>query len=198
MKYRLLGDSGLKVSDLCLGAMTFGEEFGFGADRDECRRMYDAYVNAGGNFIDTANIYNAGTSERFLSEFIRADRSRLVLATKFTMNSNPADPNAGGNSRKNLHQALNASLQRLGTDYIDLYWVHAWDGLTPLDEVLRGLDDAVRAGKILYVGFSNMPAWVVARANTIAELRGWTRAVALQVHYNLIERTPERELVPCA
>jgi aryl-alcohol dehydrogenase-like predicted oxidoreductase len=198
MRYRLLGDTGLKVSELCLGTMTFGEEWGFGAHRDECRRVFDAYLAAGGNFIDSANIYTAGSSERFLAEFIAPHRQRLVLASKFTMTTDARDLNAGGNSRKNLHQALDASLKRLGTDYIDLYWVHAWDGLTPLDELLRALDDAVRAGKILYTGFSNVPAWVVSRAQTIAELRGWSRFAALQLHYSLVERNCERELVPCA
>lgn len=198
MQFRYLGQSGLKVSELCLGTMTFGESTGFGADRQECRRIYDAYMAADGNFIDTANIYTGGSSEEFLGEFIRADRSRLVLATKYSMSTLPSDPNAGGNARKNLHESLHASLRRLGTDYVDLLWVHAWDGITPLDELLRALDDVVRAGKALYIGFSNVPAWVISRANTMAELRGWTRFVALQLHYNLTERNVERELVPCA
>lgn len=198
MQFRYLGQSGLKVSELCLGTMTFGESTGFGAHRDECRRIYDAYLAAEGNFIDTANIYTGGSSEAFLGEFIGADRSRLVLATKYSMSTNPADPNAGGNARKTLHESLHASLRRLRTDYVDLLWVHAWDGATPLDELLRALDDVVRAGKALYIGFSNVPAWVVSRANTLAELRGWSRFVALQLHYNLTERNIERELVPCA
>ncbi len=198
MRYRLLGRSGLKVSEICLGTMTFGEEHGFGAPLTESRQMFDAFLEAGGNFIDTANIYTQGSSERFLAEFIGPERSRLVLASKFSMTTDPADPNAGGNSRKNLQRALEASLRRLRTDYLDLYWVHAWDQSTPLDELMRALDDAVRAGKILYAGFSNVPAWVVARAQTLAELRGWTRFVALQLHYSLIERNVERELLPCA
>lgn len=198
MRFRLLGSSGLKVSELCLGTMTFGESTGIGANHDESRRMYDTYREAGGNFIDTANLYTGGESEKFLGEFIGADRTRVVLATKYSMNTDPANPNAGGNARKNLHEALHASLQRLRTDYVDLFWVHAWDGLTPLDELMRALDDAVRAGKVLYIGFSNVPAWVVSRANTMAELRGWSRFVALQLHYNLTERNVERELVPCA
>lgn len=198
MRYRLLGRSGLKVSEICLGTMTFGEEHGFGAPLDESRRMFDAFVEAGGNFIDTANIYTQGSSERFLAEFVAAQRGRLVLASKFSMTTDPADPNAGGNSRKNLQQALEASLRRLRTDYLDLYWVHAWDQLTPPEELLRALDDAVRAGKILYTGFSNVPAWVIARAQTLAELQGWTRFVALQLHYSLVERNVERELLPCA
>ncbi|MEZ5459095.1 MAG: aldo/keto reductase [Steroidobacteraceae bacterium] len=198
MQYRWLGRSGVRVSELCLGTMTFGEEHGFGADISESRRMFDAFIEAGGNFIDTANMYTQGSSERFLAEFIAPLRSRLVLASKFTMSTDPADPNGGGNSRKNMTQALDATLRRLRTDYLDLYWVHAWDQQTPLDEVLRALDDAVRAGKILYTGFSNVPAWVVARAQTLAELRGWTRFVALQLHYSLVERHVERELLPCA
>ena len=198
MRFRQLGRSGLKVSEICLGTMTFGEESGFGAGEAECRRMFDAYVAAGGNFVDTANIYTGGTSERMLARLIAGDRARLVVASKFSMSTQPGDPNAGGNSRKNLHQALDATLRRLGTDYLDLYWVHAWDGMTPLDELLRALDDAVRAGKILYTGFSNVPAWVVARAQTLAELQGWTRFVALQLHYSLVERGVERELLPCA
>jgi aryl-alcohol dehydrogenase-like predicted oxidoreductase len=198
MRYRFLGDSGLKVSEICLGTMTFGEESGFGGDKNESRRMFDTYLAAGGNFIDTANIYTAGISEQMLGEFIGSERSRLVLASKFTMTTAAKDPNAGGNSRKNLHQALDATLRRLKTDYLDLYWVHAWDRVTPLEELLRGIDDAVRAGKVLYAGFSNVPAWTVSRAQTIAELRGWTRFVALQLHYSLVERTCERELIPCA
>jgi aryl-alcohol dehydrogenase-like predicted oxidoreductase len=198
MRYRWLGRSGLRVSELCLGTMTFGQEHGFGADIDESRRMFDAFVDAGGNFIDTANMYSQGSSERFLADFIAAQRARLVVASKYTMSMDPADPNGGGNSRKNLTQALEATLRRLRTDYLDLYWVHAWDQQTPLDELLRALDDAVRAGKVLYTGFSNVPAWVVARAQTLAELRGWTRFIALQLHYSLVERNVERELIPCA
>lgn len=198
MRFRLLGSSGLKVSELCLGTMTFGDSTGFGTHREESRRMYDTYREAGGNFIDTANLYTGTESEKLLGEFIGAERTRVVLATKYTMNVDPTNPNAGGNARKNLHEALHASLQRLRTDYVDLFWVHAWDGMTPLDELMRALDDVVRAGKVMYIGFSNVPAWVVSRANTMAELRGWTRFVALQLHYNLTERNVERELVPCA
>ncbi len=198
MRFRQLGNSGLKVAELCLGTMTFGEESGFGAGEAECRKVFDAYLAAGGNFIDTANIYTGGTSERMLSRMIAAERARLVVATKFSMTTDPRDPNAGGNSRKNLQQALDASLKRLGTDYLDLYWVHAWDAMTPLDELLRALDDAVRAGKVLYTGFSNVPAWVVARAQTLAELSGWSRFVALQLPYSLADRSVERELLGCA
>ena len=198
MRYKLLGRSGLRVSELSLGAMTFGEEWGWGASKEECRRIFEAYVKAGGNFIDTANHYTNGSSERIVGELIRAERERFVLATKYTLNGRPTDPNGGGNHRKNLVQSLEASLKRLGTDYIDLYWVHAWDPTTPIEETMRALDDAVRAGKVLYVGISDAPAWVVSKANTLAELRGWSRFVALQIQYSLVERTPERDLLPMA
>lgn len=198
MRYKLLGASGLRVSELCLGTMTFGEEWGFGADTGECRKVYDMFVEAGGNFIDTANKYTEGTSERMLGEFIGADRARIVLATKYTLSMDPRDPNGCGNHRKNLIQSVEASLKRLGTDAIDLLWVHAPDGLTPLEEVMRGLDDLVRMGKVFYVGISDAPAWWVARANTLAEWRDWTPFVGLQVKYSLLERTPERELLPMA
>lgn len=198
MNYRLLGKSGLRVSELCLGAMTFGEDWGWGANRDESQAMFDAFVKAGGNFIDTADGYTGGTSEKFVGEFIRAERKHFVVATKFSFNQHRGDPNAGGNHRKNMVQALEGSLNRLGTDYVDLYWMHAWDELTPVEEVMRAFDDLVRAGKVLYLGISDAPAWWVARANTLAELRGWTPFVALQIEYNLIERTPERELLPMA
>jgi len=198
MRYKLLGRSGLRVSEICLGAMTFGEEWGWGAGKEESRRIFDTFVEAGGNFIDTANFYTQGTSERFVGEFIAPDRDRFVLATKYTLNMRPDDPNAGGNHRKNMVQSLHASLERLGTDYIDLYWVHIWDPLTPITEVMRGLDDLVRAGKVLHVGISDAPAWVVSRANTLADLRGWTPFVGLQIQYSLIERTAERDLLPMA
>jgi len=198
MRYVLFGHSGLWVSELCLGAMTFGPDWGWGADQDESRRMFEAFVEAGGNFIDTANHYTGGTSERYLGEFIRAERHRYVLATKYTLTPRPEDPNAGGNHRKSLVQALEGSLRRLGTDYVDVYWVHAWDFTTPVDEVMRALDDLVRAGKVLYIGVSDAPAWAVARANTLAELKGWTAFVGLQIQYSLVERTPERELLPMA
>ncbi len=198
MRYRLLGKSGLRVSELCLGTMTFGQEWGWGASREECRRIFDAFAEAGGNFIDTANRYTDGTSEKFVGEFISGERARFVVATKYTLNTRPNDPNGGGNHRKNLVQSLEESLVRLGTDYIDLYWVHAWDPYTPVEETMRALDDAVRAGKVLYVGVSDAPAWLVSRANTLAEWRGWSPFVGLQIPYSLIERTPERELLPMA
>ena len=198
MKYQLLGKSGLRVSELCLGAMTFGEEWGWGASKEECHKIFNAYVDAGGNFIDTANKYTEGTSEKYIGEFIAADRDRFVLATKYTSNTRRGDPNAGGNHRKNMIQSLEASLKRLNTDYIDLYWVHAWDPLTPIEEMMRALDDMVRAGKILYIGVSDAPAWIVSQANTLANLKGWTEFTGLQIEYSLIERTPERELLPMA
>jgi aryl-alcohol dehydrogenase-like predicted oxidoreductase len=198
MRYKLLGRSGLRVSELCLGAMTFGEEWGWGASKEESRRMFEVFAEAGGNFIDTANYYTNGTSERFVGEFVASERERFVIATKYTLNMRPDDPNGGGNHRKNLVQSLEASLARLRTDYIDLYWVHAWDPMTPTDELMRALDDAVRAGKVLYVGISDTPAWVVARANALADWKGWTPFVGLQIPYSLIERTPERDLLPMA
>ncbi len=198
MKYYLLGKSGLRVSEFCLGTMTFGEEWGWGSSKEESRKIFNAYVEAGGNFIDTANKYTEGTSEKYIGEFISSDRDRFVLATKYTSNTRRGDPNAGGNHRKNMVQSLESSLRRLNTDYIDLYWVHAWDPLTPVEELMRALDDMVKAGKILYAGISDAPAWIVSQANTIANLRGWTEFSGLQIEYSLIERTPERELLPMA
>lgn len=196
MKYRLLGKSGVKVSELALGAMTFGTETGIGVDKDESRKVYDAFRKAGGNFIDTANVYSRGTSETFLGEFMKGDRERIVLATKYTGAMRSRDINASGNSRKNMMESVHASLKRLQTDYIDLYWAHAWDPLTPAEELMRGLDDLITQGKVLYIGISDTPAWVVAKANTIAELRGWSQFVGLQIRYSLIDRSVERELLP--
>ncbi len=160
--------------------------------------MFDAFGEAGGNFLDTANRYTGGTSERFVGDFVKSDRGHWVVATKYTMSARDGDPNASGNHRKNMVQALEASLERLGTDYIDLYWVHAWDYLTPVEEVMRGLDDLVSSGKVLYLGISDTPAWVVSQANTLADLRGWNRFVGLQLRYNLVDRTAERDLLPMA
>jgi aryl-alcohol dehydrogenase-like predicted oxidoreductase len=198
MRYKLLGKSGLRVSDLCLGTMTFGEDWGWGSSPEESRKVYDTFLEAGGNFIDTANVYTNGTSERLLGEFMHGQRERIVLATKYTGAAPGTDPNAAGNHRKSMVQALEASLKRLKTDYIDLYWLHIWDQITPIEEVMRAFDDLVRQGKILYAGVSDMPAWVVAKANTLADLRGWTPFVGLQIEYSLIERTTERELLPMA
>lgn len=196
--YRLLGRSGLRVSPLSLGAMTFGTDWGWGSDRDESRRIFDAYVDRGGNFVDTASAYTNGTSEEFVGEFAGDRRESLVIATKYTMNRRPADPNAGGNNRKNMIATVEQSLRRMNTDYIDLLYLHAWDATTPVEEVLRGMDDLVRAGKVLYLGISDTPAWQVSRMQAIADLRGWSPLVALQVEYSLIERTIERELTPMA
>ena len=198
MRYRLLGDSGLRVSEASLGTMTFGEDWGWGTAKDESRKVYDAFRDAGGNFIDTANIYTNGSSETFLGEFMKGHRESVVLATKYSNALPGKDPNAAGNHRKSMVQAVEASLKRLQTGYIDLYWVHIWDGLTPVEEVMRALDDLVRQGKVLYVGISDAPAWWVAQANTLAHLRGWSPFVGLQVEYSLMERTPERELMPMA
>jgi len=198
MIYKLLGKSGLRVSELCLGTMTFGEDWGWGSSKDESRKVFDRYVESGGNFIDTANLYTTGTSERYVGEFIASGRQKFVLATKYSLSMRKEDPNGGGNSRKNMVQAVEASLKRLKTNYIDLYWLHAWDYMTPVEEVMRGLDDLVRAGKILYIGISDAPAWVVSRANTMAELMGWTQFVGLQIRYSLIDRAVERDLIPMA
>jgi aryl-alcohol dehydrogenase-like predicted oxidoreductase len=198
MKYRLLGKSGLRVSEAALGTMTFGDEWGWGSPKAEAQKVYETYREAGGNFIDTANFYTGGTSEKFVGEFIKGHRDSVVLATKYSNAAPGNDPNAAGNHRKSMMQALEASLKRLQTDYIDLYWVHIWDGITPVEEVMRGLDDIVRQGKVLYVGISDAPAWWIAQANTLAELRGWTEFTGLQIEYSLIERTVERELVPMA
>jgi aryl-alcohol dehydrogenase-like predicted oxidoreductase len=198
MRYRLLGKSGLRVSELCLGTMTFGEDWGFGASAEECGAIFRLFVERGGNFIDTANVYTNGTSEKIVGDLVAPERHRFVVATKYSLTLRPDDPNAGGNARKSMVQAVEGSLKRLRTDYIDLFWVHAWDFYTPVEEVMRGLDDLIRAGKVLYVGVSDTPAWVVAQANTLAELRGLSAFVGLQIEYSLIERTAERELLPMA
>jgi aryl-alcohol dehydrogenase-like predicted oxidoreductase len=198
MKYRLLGRSGLRVSELCLGTMTFGDDWGWGASRDAARSIYDAYRAAGGNFVDTANLYTNGTSEKFVGEFVKDHRDSMVIATKYTNAGPGTDANAGGNQRKNMVQSVEASLKRLGTDRIDLYWLHIWDQLTPVDEVMRAFDDLVKAGKVVYVGVSDAPGWWVAQANTLANLRGWSPFIGLQIEYSLVERTVERELIPMA
>ncbi len=198
MKYRLLGKSGLRVSEAALGTMTFGDEWGWGSPKAEAQKVYETYREAGGNFIDRANFYTNGTSEKFLGEFMQGHRESVVLATKYSLAVSGNDPNAAGNHRKSMIQAVEASLKRLQTDYIDLYWVHVWDGITPAEEVMRGLDDLVRQGKVLYVGISDAPAWWIAQANALAELRGWTKFIGLQIEYSLIERTVERELIPMA
>ena len=196
--YRLLGRSGLRVSPLALGAATFGTEWGWGAEQDEARKLFDRYVERGGNVIDTASTYTEGSSERLLGEFARDNRDSLVLATKYTTLRRPGDPNSGGSHRKSLFASVEASLRRLGTDYIDLLYLHVWDFMTPVEEILRGMDDLVRQGKVRYVAVSNVPAWQVARMQAIADLRGWSPLVALQIEYSLVERTGERDLIPMA
>lgn len=197
MRYRLLGRSGLRVSEMCLGTMTFGENWGWGAPKEECRQIFDSFVNAGGNFIDTASNYTDGASEHIVGELISSDRDRFVLATKYSLNPMPV-VGRSGNSRKNMLQSVETSLRRLKTDRIDLLWLHAWDYTTPVEEVMRGLDDLVAAGKVNYIGFSDTPAWIVSRAQTLAEMRGWSQIIGLQLEYNLIERGIERELMPAA
>lgn len=198
MRYKLLGPSGLRVSEICLGTMSFGDAWGFGADEKESHRILAAFAEAGGNFIDTANQYHEGQSEEIVGRFLGDERDRWVVATKYTLATRLGDPNAAGNSRKNMRHSVEASLRRLGTDYLDVLWVHAWDYATPVEEVMRGLDDLVLAGKVNYVALSDAPAWVASQANTLAALRGWSPFVALQAQYSLIERTAERELLPVA
>ncbi|MDV8021263.1 aldo/keto reductase [Rhodococcus sp. IEGM 1330] len=196
--YRLLGRSGLRVSPLSLGTMTFGDAWGWGADKTDSKRIFDAYLDAGGNMVDTANIYTDGQSERYLGEFLRGRRDSVVVATKYAATRDPLDPNAGGGGRKSLRGSVEASLKNLGTDYIDLLYLHAWDGMTPSDEVIASLGDLVCSGKVLYLGISDTPAWEVARMQTLADVRGRPSFAALQVEYSLIERTTERELLPMA
>ncbi|RZQ61237.1 aldo/keto reductase [Amycolatopsis suaedae] len=188
MRYRLFGRTGLRVSELLLGTMAF-------TDADQARRIIDTYADAGGNVLDTASAY--GDGESLLGSVIDR-RDRFVVATKYTLSRDAADPNGAGNHRKNLVHSLDRSLRRLRTDYIDIYWVHIWDRHTPVEETMRALDDAVRAGKVLYVGISDAPAWLVAHANTLAQWRGWTPFAGLQVPYNLLRRDVERELLPMA
>jgi aryl-alcohol dehydrogenase-like predicted oxidoreductase len=200
-QYVTLGRSGLRVSPFCLGAMTFGEDWGWGSSVAESEAVIARFLDRGGNFIDTANVYTKGHSERIIGDFVardRARRDRVVIATKFFGNLHPGDPNAGGAGRKNIVASCEQSLRRLQTDYIDLYWMHAWDRFTPIEETVGALDDLVRSGKVRYVGFSDTPAWKVAQAQTLASLRGWTRLIALQIEYSLLERTVEGELIPMA
>ena len=199
--YVSLGNSGLRVSPFCLGAMTFGTDWGFGSDVADSEKIIDRYLHAGGNFIDTANVYTKGHSEKILGDHIgRHDskRDRTVIATKFFGNMYSGDPNGGGGSRKSLTSACENSLRRLQTDYIDLYWLHCWDRHTPIEETMRALDDLVAAGKVRYIGFSDTPAWKVTQAQVTAKMRGWTPLIALQLEYSLLERTIEGELVPAA
>jgi aryl-alcohol dehydrogenase-like predicted oxidoreductase len=199
--YVTLGSSGLRVSPFCLGAMTFGEDWGWGSSVAESEAILARFLERGGNFIDTANVYTKGHSERIIGDFIGRDRGRrdrVVIATKFFGNLYGGDPNGGGAGRKAITAACEQSLRRLQTDYIDLYWMHCWDRFTPIGETMRALDDLVRAGKVRYIGFSDTPAWKVAQAQTIAQFRGWAPLIALQIEYSLIERTVEGELIPMA
>ncbi|WP_336971337.1 aldo/keto reductase [Sphingobium aromaticiconvertens] len=194
--YRLLGRSGLRASPLALGTMTFGEEWG--ADEKESRRIFDAYVDQGGNFVDTAGYYADGISEELTGKFAKTKRERLVLSTKYSLTRKIGDPNGAGNSRRTMVQTVETSLKRLRTDRIDLFFLHVWDDTTPADEILRAFDDLVTQGKILYLGISDTPAWQMARLQVMAELRGWTQLAALQAEYNLVQRTAERDLIPAA
>ncbi len=201
MQYKLLGKSGLRVSEICLGTMTFGEEWGWGANYAESKKQFYAYLEAGGNFIDTDNRYTEGTSEKFLGEFIQESKQRneIVLATKYSLITNrSAGINQSGNHKKNMVQSVEDSLRRLQTDYIDVYYLHAWDFTTSMEEVLRAMDDLVRQGKILYVAISDTPAWIVSRANTLAEFKNWSPFIAIQIEYSLLQRSVERELIPMA
>ena len=199
--YVTLGRSGLRVSPLCLGAMTFGEDLGWGSSVEESQQIIDRYVDLGGNFIDTANFYTKSHSEKIIGDHIGHDparRDRMVIATKFSGNLYPGDPNGGGSGRKSLISACENSLRRLQTDYIDLYWLHIWDANTPIDETMAALDDLVRAGKVRYLGVSDTPAWKIVEANLISRFRGWSSFIGLQIEYSLLQRTVEQELVPMA
>jgi len=198
LKYYLLGKSGLRVSELALGTMTFGRDWGWGADASEARKMLDVYLERGGNFVDTANGYTNGSSERILGDILDKRRERVVLSTKYTLNLHQGDPNGGGNHRLSMVRSVEESLSRMKTDRIDLLYLHAWDSTTPVEEILRAMDDLVRAGKIVYVGISDTPAWQIARMQAIADLRGWSPLIALQSEYSLVERTTERDLIPMA
>jgi aryl-alcohol dehydrogenase-like predicted oxidoreductase len=200
MRYEIFGRrTGLRVSELALGAANFGTRWGYGAERQDAKRVFDAYVEAGGNFIDTADSYQFGESEELVGEFIAADRDYFVVATKYTLGTTATDGiSRTGNSRKNMIRSLEASLERLKTDRIDLYWAHFADGMTPMEEIIRAFDDLTRAGKIHYAGLSNFPAWRVSRADLLAEMRGWGPIAGIQVEYSLAERTAERELLPMA
>ena len=204
MRYKLLGRSGLRVSELSLGTMTFGDDWGWGADKDTSKAIFDMFVDAGGNFIDTANLYTNGTAEKFVGEFVKSDREQFVVATKYTLTPTPNQgkeehrPNMVGNHRKNMMQAVEHSLKRLDTDYIDILYVHAWDYTTPVDEVMRAMDDLVRQGKVFYVAASDTPSWIIAEGNTRAELMGWSRFIGIQAPYSLLSRDLERAIMPMA
>ncbi|MDB9529278.1 aldo/keto reductase [Oscillatoria sp. CS-180] len=200
MNYYTLGNTGLRVSRLALGTMTFGDDWGWGADESNARQLFDTYLEAGGNFIDTADLYTNGNSERMLGKFVTesGSRDRVVITTKFSYNAEPGNPNAGGNGRKNILRAVEGSLQRLNTDYIDIYMLHTWDQVTPAEEVMRTLDDLVRSGKVRYVALSDAPAWYVAQAQTIAQERHWEPISTVQLEYSLAERNIEYEYTAMA
>jgi len=189
----------LKVSELCLGTMGFGTEASWGADKQASFQIIEAFANAGGNFLDTANIYKLGTSEKIIGEFIsNTDRDYWVIATKYSLKDNNTNPNASGNNRKNMMRSVEESLKRLQTEFIDVLYLHIWDDLTPIDEILRGIDDLIRQGKVNYAAISDTPAWIVSKGNTMAELMGWSQFIALQIEYSLLQRSPERDLIPMA
>ena len=201
MKYKLFGKSGLRVSELCLSAISFGQNPGDmvkGVDKEEARRMFDLFAESGGNFIDMSNTQQGGEAERYVGEFCAQDRGRFVLAGKIGVSTDSSDPNARGAHRKNIVQALERSLARLNTDYLDLVWVNGWDSMTPIEETVAAVEDIAKAGKVLYAGFSNLPAWVVARADVIAAVKGWSPIVGIDILYSVFERSCERELLPMA
>lgn len=198
MQYQLLGKSGLKVSQLCLGTMGFGTEWGWGLSSEDSHQILKHFVDAGGNFIDTANRYTEGSSEKIIGDFISSDRDHFVIATKYSLHDNQTNVNASGNNRKNMIRSVEQSLKRLKTEYIDLLYLHIWDRLTPIEEVMMGLDHLVRQGKVHYIGISDTPAWVISQAQTLAEFNAWSQFISLQVEYSLLQRTPERELIPMA
>lgn len=198
MRYKILGPSGIRVSEVALGTMTFGDDWGWGASPADVRAIFDVYVQSGGNFIDSACNYTDGSSERLVGKCVGTDRDRFVIASKYSLTTDPTDPNAGGNHRKNLVRSLDGTLRRLGTEYLDVLYLHMWDGLTSVEEVMRALDDVVRSGKVHNIAFSDTPAWVVARAVEIARSHGWVQPIAVQAPYSAISRDPERELQPMA
>ncbi len=198
MNYKLLGQSGLRVSELSLGTMGFGTEWKWGCDKELSKKIFDTYAHAGGNFIDTANRYTEGTSEKFVGEFVASDRDHFVVATKYSLRDRGGDLNFAGNHRKNMMRSVYESLKRLNTEYIDLLWVHAWDSWTPTEEIMKGLEDLICRGLVHYIGVSDTPAWVVSQANTMAQLRGWNQFVGLQIEYSLFQRTVEPELMQMA
>ena len=198
MRYRLLGDSGLRVSELALGTMTFGTDEGWGCPKPVARTIYDAYRTAGGNLIDTASYYVSGQSEACVRDFIARDRDAIVLTTKCAYAPPGGNANAAGTHRKYLLKAVDTSLERLGTDYVDLLWLTGWDFMTPEHEIMRSLEDLVRLGKVLYIGIADAPAWVVCKCNMLAEIKAWTSFIGIQAQYNLVERAIEREILPMA